>query len=297
MRSNPVASGVASFIRSRLPTITVRRLLKSCASPPVICPTTSIFCAWYSAFWAWASLGLARRQLAGPRDHQLLEMLPVMHELDGRRGALGDVEGHAEQADRRAVGAEQRAAATMDHPHDAVGSDDTAFGVVVRTARQRVLDRRAQATAIIRMNGRDQHRVAQRRIVAGSPKSRLAQVGAGHAPARQLDLPGAEAAGLERQPDALPILANHRLGALPHDRGRQHIGGRLQERDVVLGELAVMRAVDLEHAERAGFAADDHVDRPGHAVLDQERRKSKPRLPFDMLRHHRLAGFQRIAGR
>ncbi len=50
---------------SRLPMMIVRRLLKSCAMPPVSCPTASIFCAWRSvASAALAALGLGL-ELAG----------------------------------------------------------------------------------------------------------------------------------------------------------------------------------------------------------------------------------------
>ena len=48
--SKSALSWSASVRKSRLPMTTPSKLLKSCAMPPVNCPTASIFCAWRSWF-------------------------------------------------------------------------------------------------------------------------------------------------------------------------------------------------------------------------------------------------------
>ncbi len=45
----PASAGTSLRMISRFPTMTCRMLLKSCATPPVSCPTASIFCACRSA--------------------------------------------------------------------------------------------------------------------------------------------------------------------------------------------------------------------------------------------------------
>ena len=49
-RRSPRGLSEGQFRRkiSRLPSIAISRLLKSCATPPVICPRLSIFCIWWT---------------------------------------------------------------------------------------------------------------------------------------------------------------------------------------------------------------------------------------------------------
>ena len=73
------------------------------------------------------------------------------------------------------------------------------------------------------------------------------------------------------------------LDPLALDRHAQQVGGALQERDVVLVELAVGLAVDLEHAERLPVTLKDHVHCPPDAISGQQLRRAEPVLVLEVV--------------
>jgi len=100
---------------SRLPRITARRLLKSCASPEASWPTASSFCDWTSAASARSAFGRFGHQPAvrfGDFPHPLGDPLfEALVEVAQRRlGALflGDVAGDLRYADNSSGGIAHR---------------------------------------------------------------------------------------------------------------------------------------------------------------------------------------------
>ena len=87
------------------------------------------------------------------------------------------------------------------------------------------------------------------------------------------------------------------LVALTLDRHPQDIGGSLKEREVMLDEVIIQSAVDLQHAERSAIALQDDVHGAANAMSDQNLGRSEALLRFEVIGDHRLAGFQRESGR
>src|SRR5205085_8340473 len=75
-------------------------------------------------------------------------------------------------------------------------------------------------------------------------------------------------------------------------RHAQDVGCPLQERDVVLAELPLGPAVDLQHAVGRAIALKDVVHGASNAVLDQEFRRSKPLLILQVIADDWLTGMQ-----
>ena len=65
----------------------------------------------------------------------------------------------------------------------------------------------------------------------------------------------------------------------------------------LLAEFAFGSAVDFQHAERRAVALQDDVHCAANAVLDEQLRRAKSLLVFEMIGNHWLARAQGIAGR
>ena len=87
------------------------------------------------------------------------------------------------------------------------------------------------------------------------------------------------------------------LGLLLFDRHAENVGGPLQERDIVLAELAFGAAVDLQHAERRAIALQDDVHGAPDAVRDEQFRGPEALLVLEVVRDDRLSGVQGVARR
>jgi hypothetical protein len=83
------------------------------------------------------------------------------------------------------------------------------------------------------------------------------------------------------------------LVALPLDGHAEDVCGTLQEGDVLLAELALGSAIDLQDAVWCTVALQDHIDGAAHAMRRQQLRRSEPFLVFEMIGDHRLSGAQR----
>src|ERR1700738_1420831 len=70
---------------------------------------------------------------------------------------------------------------------------------------------------------------------------------------------------------------------LPLDGHSEDIGRSLQERDVVLAELAVRSAIDLQYPEGRTVALQDDVHGTANAVLDEKLWSSEPFLVFKVI--------------
>ena len=96
----------------------------------------------------------------------------------------------------------------------------------------------------------------------------------------------------------LPLLdrpAQAALDPLPLDRHAQQVRRPLQEGDVVLAELTLVAAVDLEHAIGLAVALEDHVHGAADAVLDQKIGGAEALLVLQVVGDHGLAGAQGVA--
>src|ERR1700689_3907822 len=87
------------------------------------------------------------------------------------------------------------------------------------------------------------------------------------------------------------------LVPLTLDRHPQDIGGALEEREIMLDELILRSAVDLEHAERLAIPVQDNVHGAVYAVSDQKLGGSETLLILEMIGNHWPAGFQRESRR
>ncbi len=87
------------------------------------------------------------------------------------------------------------------------------------------------------------------------------------------------------------------LMPLTLDRHPQDIGGALEEREIMLDELILRSAVDLQHAERLAIPLQDDVHGAVNAVFEQKLRCSEPLLVFEMIGDYWPAGFQRESRR
>ncbi len=81
------------------------------------------------------------------------------------------------------------------------------------------------------------------------------------------------------------------------DRHPQDIGGALEEREIMLDEVIIGSAVDLQHTERPTIALQDNVHCAANAMSDQNLGRSEAFLVFEMIGDHRPTGFQRESGR
>src|ERR1700690_939422 len=87
------------------------------------------------------------------------------------------------------------------------------------------------------------------------------------------------------------------LVPLTLDRHPQDIGGALQESEIMLDELILRSAVDLEHAERLPIPLQDNVHGAVNAVSEQDLGRSEALFVFEMIGDHWPAGFQRESRR
>ena len=87
------------------------------------------------------------------------------------------------------------------------------------------------------------------------------------------------------------------LVAVALDRHAEQVRRALQEGEVVLDELVLRPAVDLENAERPAVALQDDVHRPVNAVLAQDLGRPETLLVSEVVGDHRLAGAQRKSRR
>ena len=83
------------------------------------------------------------------------------------------------------------------------------------------------------------------------------------------------------------------LVAVALDRHAEDVRRALQEGEIMLDELVLRPAVDLEHPERPAIALQDDVHRAVDAVLAQDFRRPEALLVFEVIGNHRLAGAQR----
>ena len=83
------------------------------------------------------------------------------------------------------------------------------------------------------------------------------------------------------------------LVAVALDRHAEDVRRALQEGEIVLDELVLRPAVDLEHPERPAIALQDDVHRAVDAVLAQDLRRPEALLVLEVVGNHRLAGAQR----
>src|SRR6185437_11494885 len=79
------------------------------------------------------------------------------------------------------------------------------------------------------------------------------------------------------------------------DRHAENIRGALQERNILLAELALGPAVYFQHAEGRAVALQAHVHGAVDAVHDQQFRGAEPLFVFKMIGNDRLAGMQGVA--
>src|ERR1700693_5083283 len=87
------------------------------------------------------------------------------------------------------------------------------------------------------------------------------------------------------------------LMPLTLDRHPQDIGGALEEREIMLDELVLRSAVDLEHAVRLSIPLQGNVHGAVNAVSDQNFGRPEALLVLEMIGDHWPASFQREAGR
>ncbi len=93
-------SGSWRPIMSRPPSTMVRRLLKSCATPPVSWPTASIFCAWRSDSSARLRASFSASSCPRALLDRVFQRLGEVAQLDHLALAVGDVDADADHADR-----------------------------------------------------------------------------------------------------------------------------------------------------------------------------------------------------
>src|SRR6185312_17059009 len=74
-------------------------------------------------------------------------------------------------------------------------------------------------------------------------------------------------------------------------------GRTLQKGEIMLDELIVRPAVDLQYAEWPPFALKDDVHRPVDPVLAQDLGRTEPLLILEMVGDHGLAGPECVARR
>ncbi len=96
--ASPPSSGRCRPIVSRPPRMTVSRLLKSCATPPVSWPTASIFCDWRSRSSALRRASCCASSSRVRSLHGLLKGLGEGPELRRLPLAPGDIDADAEHA-------------------------------------------------------------------------------------------------------------------------------------------------------------------------------------------------------
>ena len=86
------------------------------------------------------------------------------------------------------------------------------------------------------------------------------------------------------------------LVPLTLDRHPQDIARLPDEREVMLGDVILQSAVDLQHAERSAIALQDDVHGAANAMPEQNLGRSEALLRFEVIGDHWLAGFQRESG-
>src|SRR5690606_7930441 len=121
-------------------------------------------------------------------------------------------------------------------------------------------------------------------------------VGPDHAMAGDVGAPGAQPRHAARDLQQAFALADVFLRLVPLQGFGKDVGHRLAEVDVVLGELALLRAVRAEHAPDAVFAGDDHADAADGAVIEQQRRGLEARFRSEITRDHRAFVARRVTG-
>jgi len=92
------------------------------------------------------------------------------------------------------------------------------------------------------------------------------------------------------------LVADLLLRAPPRDGLGEHVGDRLQEAELLLGEAARQVAVGAEHAERLRPRPDDHAHAAGHAVLGEQRAGREALLGREVLDDHLAERPPREAG-
>jgi hypothetical protein len=80
---------------------------------------------------------------------------------------------------------------------------------------------------------------------------------------------------------------------LPLDRRCQHVGHRLQEMNVILGEGVRLGGERAEHAKRRARPGDGNAGATHDTVIPQQRLGPEPRFPVQVLGHDRLAASHR----
>ena len=142
---------------SRPPSTMVRRLLKSCATPPVSWPTASIFCAWRSdsSTFLRASFSASSSRVRSLTASS--EGFGEIAQLDQLALALGDVDADADDADRLSSVVVERQAPRLDPaqlvvawPHDP--KFELEFAHLFFESR---CDRIAQPDHVLAVNGCD----------------------------------------------------------------------------------------------------------------------------------------------
>ena len=81
------------------------------------------------------------------------------------------------------------------------------------------------------------------------------------------------------------------------DRHAEDIRSALQERNVMLAELAFGSAINFKHTERRAIALQNDVHCAADTMLNKQFRGSEPLLVFEMIGNYGLAGAQGKAGR
>src|SRR3954452_15540686 len=85
--------------------------------------------------------------------------------------------------------------------------------------------------------------------------------------------------------------------ALSVDRQAKRVCQRLQECNVVLGELTVVTAVRLEHPEGFTLTTDHHIDGPPHTMLGNQGWRAETSLYGQMVGQHRPPRLQSVTSR
>ena len=77
------------------------------------------------------------------------------------------------------------------------------------------------------------------------------------------------------------------------DRHAENVRRALQEGEIMLDELVLRPAVDLEDPERPAIALQDDIHRAVDAVLTEDCGRPEALLVFEVVGNHGLAGAQR----
>src|ERR1700760_4643582 len=81
------------------------------------------------------------------------------------------------------------------------------------------------------------------------------------------------------------------------DRHPQNIGGALEKREVMLDEVVIGSAVDLQHPERSTVSLQNNVHCAVDSVSDQNLGRPEALFGVEVIGDHRLARFQGKSGR